>query len=282
MLRAARSVRHIPRSSSRDETSTEDDDTTSLSDLVEVEVGGVTVSPQGFIAMLVRKGMKDSMPKAANTVEAMRGADPSTLMSPESKNEFLLPILLTAYDEDQDAANSAKAQTMLQLLQEPPCDMGIQLPYGALEALTESADAVLGAVLIGKAQFEDEQFIWESTILAGQGMDQSAVDVIGNADEAWQCLALARRYETYGCRVFVTKEAIEEAAKNNELFGDESSERKPLTLSTVRDAFPKMQTVNESRQIATDASEKFLWQPFAAATSEDVPVVEEDEVEEEK
>ena len=100
--------------------------------------------------------------------------------------------------------------------------------------------------------------------------------------EAWQCLALARRYETYGCRVFVTKEAIEEAAKNNELFGDESSERKPLTLSTVRDAFPKMQTVNESRQIATDAREKFLWQPFAAATSEDVPVVEEDEVEEEK
>jgi hypothetical protein len=32
-----------------------------------------------------------------------------------------------------------------------------------------------------------------------------------------------------------------------------------------------MQTVAESRAIAAEAREKFLWRPFAAATAEDVP-----------
>ena len=43
------------------------------------------------------------------------------------------------------------------------------------------------------------------------------------------------------------------------------------TVSTVRAAFPRMQTVAESRAIAAEAREKFLWRPFAAATADDVP-----------
>ena len=216
--RRARSRSSLSRSASRDDTETDDDGTTSASDLVELECGGVSVSPRGFVALLVRKGVKESIPRAANEVEAMRGADPAADLAPEVAREFVIPVLITELDEDAEGAQSARAQTMLQLLQEPPCDMGIQLPYAALEQVTGAASgAVLGAVLVGKAKFDakkdanedaPEKFVWEATLLAGVGPEQSAVDVIGGADEAWQCLALARRYEQYGCRVFATKEAV--------------------------------------------------------------------------
>ena len=309
--RRARSRSSLSRSASRDDTETDDDGTTSASDLVELECGGVSVSPRGFVALLVRKGVKDSIPRAANEVEAMRGADPAADLAPELAREFVLPVLITDLDEDAEAAQSARAQTMLQLLQEPPCDMGIQLPYAALEEVTGvTGGAVLGAVLVGKASFGDgvsggdgepknekrassssSSFVWESTLLAGVGAEQSAVDVLGGASEAWQCLALARRYEQYGCRVFATKEALAGAATKKSFsafFGDETDDAvaggaaaagaAALTVSTVRRAFPRMQTVNESRAIAAEAREKFLWQPFAAAVADDdAPTDDDDE-----
>ena len=247
---------------------------------MELECAGVSVSCRGFVALLVRKGIGHEIPKPPNSVQLMRGADPASELPPDLAKEFVLPVLVTSGgDDDTDAATSARAQTMLQLLQNPPCDMGIQLPYTALGEVTKSADAVLGAVLIGKARFEDgskKKFIWESTILAGKGMDQSAVDIDGDEHEAWQCLALARRYETYGCRVFATSEAIAGASGAKVFTGDSDDEAK-VTFATVRTTFLKMQTVTESRAIATEAREKFLWRPFAAATSEDVPVAEEDD-----
>ena len=250
---------------------------------MELECGGVSVSPRGFVALLVRKGVKESIPRAANAVETMRGADPAADLAPEIASEFVLPVLITELDEDAEAAQSARAQTMLQLLQEPPCDMGIQLPYAALEQVTGAASgAVLGAVLVGKAKFDakkdanedaPEKFVWEATLLAGVGPEQSAVDVIGGADEAWQCLALARRYEQYGCRVFATKEAVAGASFFSFAARDDADALvgNATTVSTVRAAFPRMQTVAESRAIAAEAREKFLWRPFAAATAEDVP-----------
>ena len=228
--------------------------------------------------MLVRKGVKDLIPRAANEVEAMRGADPASGLAPKVAMEFVLPVLITDDDEDATAAQSAHAQAMLQLLQEPPCDMGIQLPYSALETVTGApSDAVLGAVLIGKARFGgDGQFRWESTILAGKAADQSAVDVVGGASEAWRCLALARRYEQYGCRVFATKDAIAECSYASAFFERRDAVDEAVTLANARHAFPRMQTVNESRAIATEAREKFLWRPFAAATADDVPVADEE------
>ena len=286
--RRARSRSSLSRSASRDDTETDDDGTTSASDLVELECGGVSVSPRGFVALLVRKGVKDSIPRAASEVEAMRGADPAADLAPELAREFVLPVLITDLDEDAEAAQSARAQTMLQLMQEPPCDMGIQLPYAALEEVTGVASgAVLGAVLVGKAAFVEsgdggggDAFAWEATLLAGVGTDQNAVDVIGGADEAWQCLALARRYEQYGCRVFATKKAVAGASSSSSFStfsarddadASETSVGFATTLSTARAAFPRMQTVAESRAIAAEAREKFLWRPFAAATAEDVP-----------
>ena len=141
-------------------------------------------------------------------------------------------------------------------------------------------------VLVGKAAFVEngdggggDAFAWEATLLAGVGTDLNAVDVLGGADEAWQCLALARRYEQYGCRVFATKEAVAGASSFSSfsfaarddadaLFGKKNA---TLTVSAVRAAFPRMQTVAESRAIAAEAREKFLWRPFAAATADDVP-----------
>lgn len=281
--RRARSRSSLSRSASRDDTETDDDGTTSASDLVELECGGVSVSPRGFVALLVRKGVKDSIPRAANEVEAMRGADPAADLAPELAREFVLPVLITDLDEDAEAAQSARAQTMLQLLQEPPCDMGIQLPYAALEEVTGVAGgAVLGAVLVGKAAFVEktngdggDAFAWEATLLAGVGTDQNAVDVLGGADEAWQCLALARRYEQYGCRVFATKEAVAGASSFSSFAARDDADalfgNATLTVSAVRAAFPRMQTVAESRAIAAEAREKFLWRPFAAATADDVP-----------
>ena len=288
LRRFARSRSPLPRAASGDHTETYDDGTTSASDLVELECGGVSVSPRGFVALLVRKGVKESIPRAANEVEAMRGADPAADLAPEVAREFVIPVLITELDEDAEGAQSARAQTMLQLLQEPPCDMGIQLPYGALEQVTNVAgDAVLGAVLVGKAAFderenedEDAPFVWEATLLAGVGAEQSAVDVIGGADDAWQCLALARRYARYGCRVFATKEAVAGASTATTAFsfsrdGDGDAPA-ALTVASVRRAFPNMQTVTESRAIAAEAREKFLWAPFAAATADDVPTVDGD------
>jgi hypothetical protein len=171
--------------------------------------------------------------------------------------------------------------------------MGIQLPYAALEEVTGvTGGAVLGAVLVGKASFGDgvsggdgepkntekkrassSSFVWESTLLAGVGAEQSAVDVLGGASEAWQCLALARRYEQYGCRVFATKEAVAGASFFSFAARDDADALvgNATTVSTVRAAFPRMQTVAESRAIAAEAREKFLWRPFAAATADDVP-----------
>ncbi len=138
-----------PRSSTRDDTAPEDADqgTTSASDLVELECAGVSVSCRGFVALLVRKGIGHAISKPPYSVQLMRGAAPASELPPDLSKEYVLPVADTSGGVDEtNAATSARAQTMLQLLQNPPCDMGIQLPYTALGEVTKSADAVLGAL----------------------------------------------------------------------------------------------------------------------------------------
>ena len=67
---------------------------------------------------------------------------------------------------DTDGAVSEWAQTLLQLVQTPPIDMGVLLPYSALDDLTKLSGSVLGATLIGKATFT----------AAGGGTSEGAAD----------------------------------------------------------------------------------------------------------
>ena len=256
----------------------------SLSDLVEMEIGGVSVTPRGLAAILVPAGgAKDALPRASNAVETLRGAEVDVVPR-EFASAPALAVLVTDTDADADAATSEYAQAMMQYLQDPPCDMGIQLPYDALDRVTGGpSGAVLGAVLVGRAEFDfafaDDPandgagpFRWAATLLAGKDFEQSAHDVIGGAREAWTCLALARRYESFGCRVFVTKDVLARADPGdffatdpNRGGGEEKAEG--FALGDVRSAFPRMQTVGEMRAIANEANEKFLRRPFLDAAA---------------
>lgn len=255
-----------------------------MSDLVEMEVGGVSISPAGFVALLVPAGQASTLPAAPNPVEALRS--PSEPLPAEIADIPILPVLITE-GVDVDGAVSEYAQAMLQLLQDPPCDMGIQLPYDALDQITGTSGAVLGAVLIGRASFAATEpepgpgpeshpdpdadpdatapRAWEATLLAGKELEQSAHDVLGGASEAWKCLALARRYESYGCRIFATRGALRGADLSACGSGAAASAADGLTVGTARAAFPRMQTVAEARAIAAEAREKYLWQPFLDA-----------------
>jgi len=136
---------------------------------------------------------------------------------------------------------SAWAQTLLQLLQTPPIDMGILLPYSALDDLTKKEGSVLGALLISKATLslkgeagggadrcdgadsksdsagvegagfgETCGYEFASTLLTGEDVEQipSSFDVTGGPQEAWQAIALALRYAPYGARIFATEGAL--------------------------------------------------------------------------
>ena len=255
-----------------------------MSDLVEMEVGGVSISPAGFVALLVPAGQASALAPAPNPVEALRS--PSQPLPAEIADIPILPVLITE-GVDVDGAVSEYAQAMLQLLQDPPCDMGIQLPYDALDQITGTSGAVLGAVLIGRASFAATEpepgpgpeshpdpdadpdatapRAWEATLLAGKELEQSAHDVLGGASEAWKCLALARRYESYGCRIFATRGALRGADLSVFGSGAAATAADGLTVGTARAAFPRMQTAAEARAIAAEAREKYLWQPFLDA-----------------
>ena len=260
----------------RASSSPDDEDAVSVSDLVEMEVGGVSISPAGFVALLVPAGKASALAPAPNPVEALRS--PSQPLPAEIADLPILPVLITE-GVDVDGAVSEYAQAMLQLLQDPPCDMGIQLPYDALDKITGTSGAVLGAVLIGRASFAATEpksepdtepdatapRAWEATLLAGKELEQSARDVLGGASEAWKCLALARRYESYGCRIFATRDALRSADLTVFMPGAAASAADGLTVGTARAAFPRMQTVAEARAVAAEAREKYLWKPFLDA-----------------
>ena len=114
----------------------------SLSDLVEMEIGGVSVTPRGLAAILVPAGgAKDALPRASNAVETLRGAEVDVVPR-EFASAPALAVLVTDTDADADAATSEYAQAMMQYLQDPPCDMGIQLPYDALDRVTGGSNCV--------------------------------------------------------------------------------------------------------------------------------------------
>ena len=134
----ARPSRRRARSSSglRASSSDPSDEGVSLSDLVEMEIGGVSVTPRGLAAILVPAGgAKDALPRASNAVETLRGAEVDVVPR-EFASAPALAVLVTDTDTDADAATSEYAQAMMQYLQDPPCDMGIQLPYDALDRVT--------------------------------------------------------------------------------------------------------------------------------------------------
>ena len=60
----------------------DDEESVSMNDLVEMEVGGVSVSGRGFIALLVPKGCKEQLPPPQNQVEILRGAAPKQVLMP--------------------------------------------------------------------------------------------------------------------------------------------------------------------------------------------------------
>ena len=80
-----------------------------------------------------------------------------------------------------------------------------------------------------------------------------------------KCLALARRYESYGCRIFATRGALRSADLTVFNPGAAASAADGLTVGTARAAFPRMQTVAEARAVAAEAREKYLWKPFLDA-----------------
>jgi hypothetical protein len=287
-----RSRAFAPRASADD-----DDDTVSVSDLVEMEVAGVSVSDAGFALVLTQAGWKDHLPRARDEIESMRidaPADPASRLPADVASRPVLALLLTTSDDDVDGARSEHAQTTLQLLQTPPIDMGIQLPYDALDDVTGMSGAVLGAVLVGKATFadgsdddDDGSFVFESTLLAGKEFEQNSYDVVGGAAEAWKATALALRYAPYGARIFATRGALEDV--NVKPFRAGEGKRKGkrrgdggyggdgggLTLGTVRDVFPLLQTVNEARAIDA-AARRLVLDPFMSASFDDDEVTSDD------
>ena len=247
-----------------------------IDDLVELEIGGVSVSPRGFVALLVPKGSAGSIPRAPNPVEELRRAEPRVPLG-SLRTAQTLPLLISNRPEDRDGAASEWAQAMLQLTQDPPIDMGIQLPYGALDELTGVEGSILSPVFIGEARWDEEtgtRFAFESTLLAGKDLDQSTYDLRGGEDEAWRALALALRYAPYGCRMFATKKAL--ATVDARAFGaaaDHSHEEEEwapagggLAFGNLRDAFPMLQTTKEARAIAAEARKRYLLDPFMAAS----------------
>ena len=168
----------------------EDDEAeVSASDLIEMEVSGFSVSDEGFVALLLPKGRGLSIPSAGlNPVEKLRGV---TEPEPKpTDKELVLPLLMTETDVDYAAsaqvgahsrfdttrgnthssiiihdyrpsgANASsrhpqrqkrQAQTILQLVQSPPIDMGTLLPYSTLDDITGMEGSLRGAVLIGGA-----------------------------------------------------------------------------------------------------------------------------------
>lgn len=287
-----------------------DDGIVSVSDLVEMEVGGVSVSERGFVALLVPKGCKDNLRnRAKNIVESLRGGvvNPSSDPPEDHAARLTLPVLVTQ-GTDTDGAVSEWAQTLLQLLQTPPIDMGILLPYSALDHLTKTEGSVLGAALIGKATFatgtlggeagrvrRDDaeeathhaelcEYEFAATLLAGKEFEQNSIDVVGGVSEAWRTLALALRYSPYGARIFATEEALrsvdarhyrgsvrekegQDVGRQQSPSGGDGDGGGGLTMGSVREVFPRLQTVSEARAIAAKAR-NLLLDPFKPSSGD--------------
>lgn len=252
----------------------EEEEEVGIDDLVELEIGAVSVSPRGFVALLVPKGSAGSIPRAPNPVEELRRAEPRVPLG-SLRTAQTLPLLISKRPEDREGAASEWAQAMLQLTQDPPIDMGIQLPYGALDELTGAEGSILGAVFLGEARWDDTgtRYVFESTLLAGKDLDQSTYDLRGGEDEAWRALALALRYAPYGCRIFATKKALATvdarafgAAADHEYEEQSAPTGGGLSFANLRDAFPMLQTTKEARAIAAEARKRYLLDPFMAAS----------------
>ena len=252
----------------------EEEEEVGIDDLVELEIGAVSVSPRGFVALLVPKGSAGSIPPAPNPVEELRRAEPRVPLG-SLRTAQTLPLLISNRPEDREGAASEWAQAMLQLTQDPPIDMGIQLPYGALDELTGAEGSILGAVFLGEARWDDTgtRYVFESTLLAGKDLDQSTYDLRGGEDEAWRALALALRYAPYGCRIFATKKALATvdarafgAAADHEYEEQSAPTGGGLSFANLRDAFPMLQTTKEARAIAAEARKRYLLDPFMAAS----------------
>lgn len=257
-----------------DDAEEEEEEEVGIDDLVEMEIGGVSVSPRGFVALLVPKGSAGSIPRAPNPVEELRRAEPRVPLG-SLRTAQTLPLLISNRPEDREGAASEWAQAMLQLTQDPPIDMGIQLPYGALDELTGAEGSILGAVFLGEARWDDTgtRYVFESTLLAGKDLDQSTYDLRGGEDEAWRALALALRYAPYGCRIFATKKALATvdarafgAAADHEYEEQSAPPGGGLSFANLRDAFPMLQTTKEARAIAAEARKRYLLDPFMAAS----------------
>ena len=258
----------------------EEEEEVGIDDLVELEIGGVSVSPRGFVALLVPKGSAGSIPRAPNPVEELRRAEPRVPLG-SLRTAQTLPLLISNRPEDREGAASEWAQAMLQLTQDPPIDMGIQLPYGALDELTGAEGSILGAVFLGEARWDETgtRYVFESTLLAGKDLDQSTYDLRGGEEEAWRALALALRYAPYGCRLFATRKAL--AAVDARAFGGAAEETAHLdggglSFPNLRDAFPMLQTTKEARAIAAEARKRYLLDPFMAASGAGASEDEED------
>ena len=79
------SSRHVARAASEEtpaDREDEDEEEVGMDDLVELEMGGVSVSPRGFVALLVPKGSSRSIPRAPNPVEDLRDAEPAVPLGP--------------------------------------------------------------------------------------------------------------------------------------------------------------------------------------------------------
>ena len=273
--RTRRPSRLIPRASEgAPGDDAEEEEEVGIDDLVELEIGAVSVSPRGFVALLVPKGSAGSIPRAPNPVEELRRAEPRVPLG-SLRTAQTLPLLISNRPEDREGAASEWAQAMLQLTQDPPIDMGIQLPYGALDELTGAEGSILGAVFLGEARWDDTgtRYVFESTLLAGKDLDQSTYDLRGGVDEAWRALALALRYAPYGCRIFATKKALATvdarafgAAADHEYEEQSAPTGGGLSFANLRDAFPMLQTTKEARAIAAEARKRYLLDPFMAAS----------------
>ena len=224
----------------------EEEEEVGIDDLVELEIGGVSVSPRGFVALLVPKGSAGSIPRAPNPVEELRRAEPRVPLG-SLRTAQTLPLLISNRPEDREGAASEWAQAMLQLTQDPPIDMGIQLPYGALDELTGAEGSILGAVFLGEARWDETgtRYVFESTLLAGKDLDQSTYDLRGGEEEAWRALALALRYAPYGCRLFATRKAL--AAVDARAFGGAAEETRRIRWGRA--------VVSESSRRVPDAAD---------------------------
>ena len=211
----------------RDNEDGDDDDV----QLTEMRVGAVTVTPKGFHILLVTKDA--SIPEAPNPVQVMRGLETQTDDDDDDDGGRCLPVLLTL--EDKDAVSSRRGLSIMQLLQAPPIDLGIELKYELLDEITDNPGSTVGAVLIGAAT--DTEF--SATILAGKDFDQSAYDREGDHDAAFEAMALALRYAPYGARIFATAKSLSESS---------------IAVRDMRKVFPTLQTTAEARAIDAAAT----------------------------